>query len=315
MVRNKFLRFLIVPFAAIALAAGCTQDATHPVSASEGLGVTDTDSRLSVALDDDLQNLTQAIAVALGDHGVRMSVISGMRDSPHAEHKVVLNSFLQSAQGARLVESIRVNGATDELIAAVNEDFPTGLDFYLPAGTQRRAWTGSGDILVAGVADLDAEQAVAYDTEGQPHVISGTDVSGYSAVVVLHPAEPKFARRAPSGVETIEATSSAVATVTNPSMHAVCDPEFQDCDGGDPPGGGGDPPPSSPSTRVTSVLPDFDDGPFGGNVELYFITAEVGNPPSTYESAKIEAIPYVNNGPYNLKIFNDAAFVVSGTDG
>jgi hypothetical protein len=57
---------------------------------------------------------------------------------------------------------------------------------------------------------------------------------------------------------------------------------------------------------VTRILPDFDDGILGGDLELYYVTENVNNPSNAYESAIFDAEPYVLK-TVNVKIFDAAA--------
>lgn len=243
--------------------------------------------------------------MAMGEPEVRTSVIRGMQGSPFNEHKLVLHSFLQGPGGGELRSSARAHGATAALLGQVEELFPDGLDIYVPNRSQRRNWTGSNRLLVAAVTDTDATEATAFDTDGNQHLISAVEVAGYDAVVVIHPAEPKITRAssAPAGRTTIEGDIGVVGIDPGSTMNAECNPELVNCNEPPPP----PPPPPTPKTRVTSILPDFDDGIFGGDLELYFVTAEVGNTSNSHQSAIFDAEPYVNNGWLNVTIFNAAA--------
>lgn len=318
------VRLLLSAFGlSILLSSGCAPDESLPTGPAQESVPGAVDQALSSVSPPDLvlHEVARSLAMAMAEPRVRASVIRGMQGSPYNEHKLVLASFLDGPAGGELRASAGVHGATEALLHQVETLFPDGLDFYLPSRDQRRNWAGSDRLLVVGVADLDATEAYAFDVDGNPSLISSVDVPGYDAVIVIHPAEPKVARTstASAGAQTVE-TGPEAAVIPGPVMNAVCNPEVSDCSGeGDPGGGtggggaggggggGGSPPPATPKTRVTSILPDFDDGIFGGDLELYFATAEVGNPSNSYQSAIFDAEPYVNNGWLNVTIFDDDA--------
>lgn len=293
---------------AILLSPGCSPDAAKTVGPSGTptiAGAGSSESSSSVTAELTLDQLARSLAMAMSEPQARAAVIRGMQQSPHGEHKLEMDSFLQG-EGDQVRESARAHGATDALLSQLESLFPDGLDFYVPSRSQRKVWAGNASLLVVGVADLDAQSARAYDTAGDEHQITGVEVPGYDAVIVVHPAEPKVERVTAAGLQegTIEdAGSESSAFDPGATMDATCHPD-DPCNGG---GGGGGPPPPTPTTRVTSVFPDFDDGPFGGNVELYFVTVDVNNTSNAFTSAIVQVQPYVNTGWLNLKIFNGAA--------
>lgn len=305
--RNAHWLRPLLPVAALLFSSGCVPDESAPTGSIADPATIPSGNAQSGLSPSELvlQDVARSVALAMGNPQVRASVIRGMQGSPYNEHKLVLHSFLEGPGGGELRSSARDHGATDALLGQVVELFPDGLDVYVPNRSQRRSWTGSDRLLVAGVTDTDATEATAFDTEGNQHLISAVEVAGYDAVVVIHPAEPKVTRanNVPAGRTTIEGDLGVFGVDSGSTMNAVCNPEVSDCSNEPPPP---PPPPPTPQTRVTRVFPDFDDGPFGGDLELYYVTENVNNPASVYESAIFDAEPYVLRS-VNVKIFNAAA--------
>ena len=103
------------------------------------------------------QTLARGLALAMNTPSIRAEVRNAMRDSRFADHKLVLQDFIASDKGTRLVDAAAAAlGTTRTSLVASIENLPK-LDFYVPFRANRQAWRGSGDLLVASTYDKFAE--------------------------------------------------------------------------------------------------------------------------------------------------------------
>jgi len=111
------------------------------------------------------QRLARALARALGDEQFRTTVYRALSESAEPEGKVHLQRFLGRDQGA---SRTRLAELAQEAESAIGADLDGSLpiEIYLPVPEHRRAWDGSGEVLVA-TAETDREAPVAFDTQGR----------------------------------------------------------------------------------------------------------------------------------------------------
>ncbi|MBA3405822.1 MAG: hypothetical protein H0U13_14265, partial [Gemmatimonadaceae bacterium] len=117
-------------------------------------------------------SLARAIALALADPAVRAQVLEDMRDSPFPEHAIHITSYLAGERGRALatVAAQRAGVSVSDLTGkgAVRG----GLQLVMRRPIDRTTWTGTGDIVVMGVASTVKERlrskpvSIAYDIRG-----------------------------------------------------------------------------------------------------------------------------------------------------
>jgi hypothetical protein len=137
--------------------------------------------------------LARAIAGAFANAEVRRSVHQAWRNSPVSAHKLVLQEFVSTPEGQRLVQAAaRAAGTTPEGIRGLIARVPA-MDFYVPRRTDRRTWKATADVAVFVTVQEDDEVVQGYTTWGERLVLRGAEEPGRAAVL-LHPAEPKGRR-------------------------------------------------------------------------------------------------------------------------
>ncbi|MEL7835278.1 hypothetical protein [Fodinibius sp. Rm-B-1B1-1] len=186
------------------------------------------------------ERLAYALAAALDNPEVRQSVHTAMDASPYHEHKLVFGEYLQQPEGQELRKMlVHKLGGKDELDALLSQ-LPA-LDFYLPYETHRETWEHAEDNLMAiCVLNVHEKQATAYHPDGSSRTLNSKEQihqAEVSAMFTLHPAEPKIQRSA-----------NRVKTNTEMSTNRWL-------------------------TRVKKIWNWTDDGLFGGDCEIYFMTS------------------------------------------
>ncbi|HWL41045.1 MAG TPA: hypothetical protein VNO75_12490 [Gemmatimonadaceae bacterium] len=138
-------------------------------------------------------SLARSLALAFQDPGVRIQVRDAMRASPVDEHKLVLQTFVQSESGkAMLRAAAERSGVSVESLEAQIASLPE-LDFYMPIRAHRRSWEATGNILVVATLDLRGP-FVGFTTSGNAMLLSGQKRDQLGPFFMLHPAEPKGRR-------------------------------------------------------------------------------------------------------------------------
>lgn len=245
--------------AALVAAIGCTE------------GHTPTEPRPPASLGRTLgpetpqETVAEGIALALADDQLRDGVLKALQESPLNEHKLVLQDFVETRLGRRLLTEAaerleRRPGQLRQLVGTLPE-----MDFYVPYREQRLTWTGSPLVAVAAILDVDAEVAVAYTPAGRRLEVDEAAARAFEAFFILHPAEPKITltRRATLSARpnTIEVAGELTPDHECPIPESIpsSSQPASSCGGG-----------QGPHFITNQVEPHFDDGPFGGEVELSF---------------------------------------------
>jgi hypothetical protein len=86
--------------------------------------------------------------------------------------------------------AINLTSSKEEVGASLRA-FPD-FDFYLPIRSHRERWTGGEDLLVAVTLNQESERVTAFNTRGEAVVVEGKEAASGPALIILHPAEPKF---------------------------------------------------------------------------------------------------------------------------
>lgn len=145
-------------FALLAL-AGCADERSTPLSPStESMPLTSASSAGTAnraEVDAAGQKVAQAFALAMADANVRVMVRNSLRASPFNEHKLVLQEFLATRDGERLLAAAaKASGLEVNVLTALVAQLPS-MDFYAPVREHRLAWKGSEDVVVGFTVDQD----------------------------------------------------------------------------------------------------------------------------------------------------------------
>lgn len=214
------------------------------------------------------QEFARALALALEAPEVRTLLHGALSNSRYNEHKLVLQPFLQTAEGRRLANAMAAaRGVDASVVSAWAAQMPR-MDFYVPFAEHRRAWTGGADVVVAANLDVDESRFTGYTPAGAPLQFDARAGVPTQTVIFMHPEEVKGVRaeaRRP-GLRTIEDPSLPVSNVMLMSLGDECDPETAliECGGGG--GGGGTLTPTTYSAKVHSFINWEGDGV--GGIEL-----------------------------------------------
>jgi hypothetical protein len=140
------------------------------------------------------QQLAHAFALAMNAPDVRVQVRNAMRASPVTEHKLVLQEFVKTPGGRRLVEaSAKASGVEVSTIEQLIARLPD-MDFYAPFQEHRLTWKATADVFVAATMDVNTETLSGYTREGRSVTYKVADQAPAQAMLVLHPAEMKHRR-------------------------------------------------------------------------------------------------------------------------
>ncbi len=185
----------------------------------------------------------ERLALALRDSSFRRTLLSELQSSKLAEGKISWSGLL-ARKGVALRQAV---GRQDRNLV---DDFSTEgnstLALYLPIRSQRKAWKGEGDVLVA-LQIRTGDPIVAYSTNGESRFLS-EEAPPAEVVIAIVPAE---VGRATLERENVRLTSGAVRLDVGLSSLEACE-NMEECPGE---GGGGAPqqsyPPGIYATQMT----------------------------------------------------------------
>lgn len=177
------------------LAAGC--DSMLEPEAGQKAGSALAGAQDATATAPKLRVATRALAIAMQDRAVRAAVRDGLRDSPWAQHKVVLQEFLSTPEGAAVLQAAaRAAGHEPAEFAALLAELPP-MDFYVPSRETRRTWQGTPNVIVLASMDPDAKDGIGFGTDGQELAMPLVRGNNGTAMLLIHPAESKLPRSRP----------------------------------------------------------------------------------------------------------------------
>ncbi|MBW3655642.1 MAG: hypothetical protein KY444_06020 [Gemmatimonadetes bacterium] len=183
------------------------------------------------------QTVAKALASALAEPSVRVRIRNAMRHSPHFEHKLLLQEFIDTNDGRFvLAAAARASGTTVESLRAQISGLPL-MDFYVPVKEHRLNWRGSANVVVGLNMDVNDSGLTGYTPAGQAVRLDSRDGVPAQTVIVLHPAEPRMpgaSRRSGPG-ETIQDADEPLVTTSNTE---VIEPSDGCCMSGEGGGGG-----------------------------------------------------------------------------
>ncbi|HEV3051301.1 MAG TPA: hypothetical protein VGX50_13390, partial [Longimicrobium sp.] len=187
------IRVVLPCLCAAALLGACADeiDPTSPSAAAPRLASASAPAATSA------DELARIFAAGLSRPEVRAAVRNAMRQSPFNEHKLVLQDWAATPEGARTVRSIaEAAGVEASAVAGLIQSLPS-MDFYLPFREHRLRWTGTADVAVAATMDPDRVEITGFEVGAARRVYRRTDGVPQRVLVMLHPAEPKGYRMRP----------------------------------------------------------------------------------------------------------------------
>jgi|GEM_PF-2329698 len=251
--------FALTVAVSVGACADSPMDSIAPVRAS-------TSSALSAPAA--AQAFAKGLALAMRDRSTRARVHVAMRGSTSNEHKLVLQEFVNTTEGAKVLAAVaRARGQSLSAIKSEVASLPA-LDFYLPFKPHRQSWKPTADVYVATTFDKRAPSITAYGTNG--HVLELRQADGVPAVplIILHPAEPKT-QSMPGNSATDLIESPTMVASTSLAQHNLISCG-DTCSGG---GGGSTLP---PGTYITHFNIQASDGWFGDTEEMRFQSYAIG---------------------------------------
>jgi hypothetical protein len=163
-------------------ALGPERVATEAASASESVSKQEQSA---------LVELTRAIAIALGDPGLRQQVRAHMSTAGVTnEFKLHLGNYLRGGGDFLLARIAQRRGVSrDALLSLVNTVRP--LEFYMPVAQHRGRWSGEDVIVAAQLRENDP--IVAFRPDGGPVELS-LDGPPDTPILALVPVETDFSQ-------------------------------------------------------------------------------------------------------------------------
>ncbi|HST62848.1 MAG TPA: hypothetical protein VLK84_29345 [Longimicrobium sp.] len=113
--------------------------------------------------DANVASLSHAIALALGDAGIREQVRNDMRDSRYSLHKLVLQEYVSTPGGQRLLAAAATAAAVSPDALAQRIAALPPLDFYVLLREHRMSWQGEAGVAV--VTQLSTARTMVGHTE------------------------------------------------------------------------------------------------------------------------------------------------------
>ncbi len=308
----------VVAVVAAVLLAGCNSDGT-------GDGLAEESDREASAVADvhrKVDKIAWQFALAMEADSIRLLVRDAMRESPVSEHKLVLQEFVRTPRGLRVMAVAASAGDQDpEQLEADIAHLPP-LDFYVPAREHRLSWKGTKDIAVGANVDVEAP-LIGYTTAGVAENIDRRAAASNLTFVVLQPAEHKSQRVAPQAArpgaviqDPDDGENSGSLTIRYPdgtstttefaelAQFAQCTPETCPEGGG---GGGGQPGSVPTYVKRIEIYEMCDNANCSEGNELHFVATATNG--TTYELVKDDLHPLTN---YNVNLWQLGVSPASG---
>jgi hypothetical protein len=181
----------------IPLAASAYPAKEHSTPISLTLNTPDAGPRPTQEAEMAADKIAHAFAQAMSQADVRVHVRNAMRASKYVEHKLVLQEFVQTASGRRLVAAAAE--ATGTTVQAINEliaQIPL-MDFYVPFREHRLTWRGGAEVAVGTGMEVDAGTFYAYKPSGQQVTYQSGAKAPELVWIFMHPVELKSLRDQP----------------------------------------------------------------------------------------------------------------------
>ena len=184
-----------------------------------------------------IDEFSRLLALGMRDPAARAALHRSLRLSPVYEHKVVLSSFLETAEGAVVLASIAAASGRDlPALRSLAARLPT-LQLYVPIIRDRRSWRSGEPIGVASAMGTET-QLKAYTADGNSFPVDATRFAPElpMALLLLGPDEPMGVRRTARPMNSLVATAGEFIEGPEEWSNAAC---LEGCEGDGGGGGGG----------------------------------------------------------------------------
>ena len=139
---------------------------------------------------DSLRILTQAVATALADQGLRARLLADLRAAPFHEHKLELREYVRGGSGGILLAKMaKETGRSRESLRGLMESVRP-LELYMPVAEHRARWRGGAELFVAGALE-DEDLPVAFAAGGRSVAVAA-DRAPETPTITLVPVETDF---------------------------------------------------------------------------------------------------------------------------
>lgn len=113
-----------------------------------------------------LHDVAYAVAAGLASPEARADILRAMRESVRVQHSLVLEEYIGSIAGGRLLRDAALALGLSEAEFRSRVLALPKLEVVVPVREHRLNWAGSGDIGVAGSWDADNPEFTVYDQSG-----------------------------------------------------------------------------------------------------------------------------------------------------
>ena len=278
--------------AGLVFAGACADQSQSPTAVPP---VTDSPSASLTAA----QEVARGLALGMSDREARIGVRDVLRASRVVEHKVVLQDFINTREGQRLLDAAAAAGADRQRLTKLITELPA-MDFYAPFRDHRVAWRGTADVLVGATMNVDELTLTAFDGSGVATELDARNGVPRKTLFLLHPAEIKIERADAAGLPPSEVIQNEREAET---AWAIVDPA-----GGPLEGMAAPPPPPPDTTYLEKFAIHFGDG--WGSSEVEFRTSFYGGTfdpgwccSYTYRQTGVDSYrEYTVNAPVSFRV-------------
>jgi hypothetical protein len=225
MIARNYLRYPLTLGTAALVLAACSNRTESPLLAAH-------ESAENASSADQAaqgRDVAKALASAFAEPSVRVRIRNAMRHSPHFEHKLLLQEFVDTNDGRFvLAAAAKASGTTVESLRAQISRLPP-MDFYVPVTEHRLNWRGGDNVVLGLNMDVNDLSLTGYTSVGRAVRLDARDGVPAQTVIILHPAEPRMpgASRRNGPGETIQDPDEPLVSTSNmevvePGDHECC---------------------------------------------------------------------------------------------
>ncbi len=154
-----------------------------------------------------MKRIARQVALSLRDDGLRARVYQALHASPYPEHKLHVQTILESPD-LGLLDAMAINAGVDKQQILNALDSVMDLEFYMPVKDHWAKWDGGPGLLVA-TAHHDDDIPDAFDLSGAPVPLSSARVPPSTPTLAVVPVETNFSKPPLSGSRAERSTNSS----------------------------------------------------------------------------------------------------------